>query len=127
MTSLPPRARVLTAVVVLSNVAGNALLSMGMKNAPSVVSAIISPAVIIGVALLILWMLSRVALMSWADLSYVLPVTALGYVLTTAVGAALLHEHVTATRWIATLLIVLGTVLAGITAPKTTPERRDQL
>jgi drug/metabolite transporter (DMT)-like permease len=62
-------------------------------------------------------------LLSWADLSFVLPVTAVGYVLTTAVGVWLLNEHVTLSRWAATGLIVLGTVLAGSTRAKTTPER----
>ena len=40
-------------------------------------------------SLLILWMLSRMTLLSWADLTYVLPVTALGYVLTVLMGRVL--------------------------------------
>ena len=34
-----------------------------------------------GIGLLILWLLTRMALISWADLSFVLPVTSIGYVL----------------------------------------------
>ena len=48
----------------------------------------------LGVLLMILWMLSRMALLSWADLSYVLPVTAIGYVLVALVGKALLDEQI---------------------------------
>ena len=39
------------------------------------IKAIFNPWVLVGIALLILWTLSRMALLSWADLSYVLPVT----------------------------------------------------
>ena len=76
---MTPRAWLLTAFVVVSNVAGNLLLSMGMKGANAAFA-------VIGVALLILWTLSRMTLMSWADLSYILPVTAVGYILTALAG-----------------------------------------
>lgn len=124
MKSFPTRARVLTVCVVLTNVAGNALLSSGVKNAPGVAGLLLNPAFVAGVALLALWTVSRTALMSWADLSYVLPVTAIGYALTTAAGAWLLQEQVTVMRWAATALIVAGTILAGTTRPKTVPEQR---
>jgi drug/metabolite transporter (DMT)-like permease len=117
MKSFPVRAQFLTLLVVVTNVAGNALLSAGVKQ-----SAVLP--VIAGVALLALWTVSRATLLSWADLSFVLPVTAVGYVLTTAAGVWFLNEHVTMTRWAATGLIVAGTALAGSTSAKTTPERR---
>ncbi|MBC8167501.1 MAG: hypothetical protein H7Y20_16725 [Bryobacteraceae bacterium] len=119
MRSLPVRAQALTAVVVLSNLAGNALLSFGLKGRDEF-TALVSPSVLCGVALLALWTVTRASLMSWADLSYVLPVTAIGYVLTAVVGSAFLHEQVTWIRWAATLLIVAGIILAGTTSPKTT-------
>lgn len=108
----------LTVLVVIANVAGNAFLSAGVKSAAVVPIGI-------GVVLLALWTVSRTTLLSWADLSFVLPVTAVGYVLTTAVGAWFLNERVTPARWAATGLIVAGTVLAGSTRAKTTPERHD--
>ena len=116
MRAFPLRAQLLTILVIVTNVAGNAFLSAGVK------SSTVMP-IALGVALLALWTVSRTTLMSWADLSFVLPVTAAGYVLTTAVGAWFLNEHVTPARWAATGLIVIGTVLAGTTRPKTTPER----
>ena len=116
MKGFPRRAQLLTLLVVVTNVAGNALLSAGVKQAATL-------PVIAGVALLALWTVSRTTLLSWADLSFVLPVTAVGYVLTTAVGVWFLNENVTVGRWAATGLIVAGTVLAGSTRPKTTPER----
>ena len=50
------------------------------------ITALFQPWVALGVVLLILWMLSRMALLSWADLSYVLPVTSIGYVLVALAG-----------------------------------------
>ena len=43
----------------------------------------------LGVALLIVWTLTHMALLSWADLSYVMPVTAIGYVVTAFAGTIL--------------------------------------
>jgi drug/metabolite transporter (DMT)-like permease len=115
-------------IVVLSNALGNLLLSWGLKHDPGelglspldYIAAIFNPWVIGGVALLILWLLSRMALLSWADLSYVLPVTAMGYVASLVLARIFLHEHVTPLRWTGTLLIVLGIAVVARTAPKTT-------
>ena len=52
--------------------------------------------VLLGVSLLILWLLSRMALMSWADLSFVLPITSIGYVLSALVGKFFLAENISA-------------------------------
>jgi uncharacterized membrane protein len=112
---MSPRARLLTAVVILSNVAGNLLLSLGLKSP----SGALSPLVFAGVALLILWTLSRMTLMSWADLSYILPITAIGYVLSAVAGKLFLDEQISAMRWSGTLLIVAGIVLVGRTRAET--------
>jgi uncharacterized membrane protein len=111
-------------VVVLSNVFGNFFLKLGMPavlpTPLSYITALFRPAVAFGVALLILWMLSRMALLSWADLSYVLPVTAIGYVLVALAGKLLLHEAVTQRRWAGIVLIVTGVALvSGGTHPQT--------
>jgi drug/metabolite transporter (DMT)-like permease len=60
------------------------------------------------------------ALLSWADLTYVLPVTALGYVLTVLAGRVLLAEQVSGQRWAGTLMIVAGVSLVGRTPIRTT-------
>lgn len=115
------------AIVILSNAFGNFALDRGMRNRVTntpfdYVIAIFTPWVMIGISLLILWMLSRMALLSWADLSYVLPVTSLGYVANTLVGRFFLHEQITASRWAGTLLIVAGTMLVGAGSPHTKGE-----
>lgn len=110
---------VVTAVVVLSNAAGNLLLSLGMKSP----AGVLSPWVAGGIGLLIFWTLTRMALLSWADLSFVLPVTAVGYPLSAFAGYLFLNEQITPQRWAGTALIVAGAVLVGLTAPAGERER----
>jgi uncharacterized membrane protein len=77
------------------------------------------PAVEAGIFLLILWFLSRMTLLSWADLSFVLPLTSLGYVLAAVFGKVFLKEVVSGTHWVGTGLIFLGTTVVGTTDTKT--------
>jgi len=126
---LRAKTRLFTAIVVVSNVAGNSALTHGMKqlgdigNSPlALIGALFHPWVALGVALLILWTLTHMALLSWADLSYVLPVTAIGYVLTALSGEYLLGETVTMEHWVGILLITAGVTLVGLTAPATATE-----
>jgi len=79
-----------------------------------------NPAVAAGIAMLIVAMLTRLALLSLADLSFVLPMTAVGYVVAALFGRVFLHEDVTPQRWAGTLLIFVGVALVGSTAQKTT-------
>jgi uncharacterized membrane protein len=114
-------------VVVLSNVFGNFAMKRGMPpeldSPQAFIFALFRPWVALGVGLLILWMLSRMALLSWADLSYVLPVTSIGYVLVAIVGKVLLNEQITAQRWAGIALIMAGVALVGGSTPQTSPEK----
>ncbi len=85
----------------------------------SFVLVVFNPWVLVGITLLAGWVLSRMALLSWADLSYVIPVTSVGFVLNAVMGAVFLGEAISSLRWLGTLCIVGGTVLVGLTAPKT--------
>lgn len=117
-----PATLLLLAAVILSNVAGNFILTLGMKSAPpeaGPVSALWHPLVIAGIILLICWTLLRMKLLGIADLSFVLPVTAVGYVLNAVAGAVLLQEQVSPQRWAGTLLIVAGAALTARTAAST--------
>jgi uncharacterized membrane protein len=118
------KTRVFTVIVVLSNAFGNLSLAWGMRHRTTTsvvdyIAAIFSPWVMLGISLLILWLLSRMALLSWADLSYVIPVTAIGYVASAIIGRYFLNEQITPQRWAGTLLIVAGTVLVGRGSPHT--------
>jgi drug/metabolite transporter (DMT)-like permease len=115
-------------VVVLSNVFGNFAMKRGMpaelETPLAFILALFRPWVAFGVALLILWMLSRMALLSWADLSYVLPVTSVGYVLVALVGKFLLNEQISPQRWAGIALIMAGVALVGGGAPQSATEER---
>ncbi len=121
------KTRLFAAIVILSNAFGNFFLTWGMKhrgqaltNSPlSYIQAIFSPWVAVGIVLLILWLLTRMALLSWADLSYVLPVTAFGYVASALMGHFFLGELITPGRWLGTLLIIAGIILVGLSQPRT--------
>jgi len=63
--------------------------------------------------------------LSWADLTYVLPATSLGYVLLALIARFLLHEQVTTTRWLGIALISAGVgfVTQGPALTPRAPER----
>jgi uncharacterized membrane protein len=118
----------LTCAVITLNAFGNLALAAGMKhrellgiNPIGYISALFDPLVAAGVGLLILWLLTRMALMSWADLSFVVPVTAAGYVLSAILGRAFLGEQVGLDQWLGMALILAGSVLVGTTSHKTPP------
>jgi len=127
MSSLRVKTWIVAAVVVLANVLGNSCLSWGMKQrGPRLiafldyVAALFTPWVVLGISLLLLWLAARMALLSWADLSFVAPVTAVGYALAAVAGRFLLGEHVSPQRWAGALLIAAGTALVGSTSIRTT-------
>ena len=113
-----------TAVVLLlallAQAGGNVCLSQGMRQmsaasqlgSPAIVALLLwglaSPTIWLGMGLLGVFFGLHAAALSWADLSVVLPATALGYVLNVACGAYVLHETVTPARWAGVLLIGLG-------------------
>jgi uncharacterized membrane protein len=126
--ALQLKTRIFTTIVVVTNVLGNSFLSRGMQSVGELLSlsplpyirALFNPWVAVGVSLLIVWLLSHMALLSWADLSYVLPMTSIAYVLVALVGRFLLNEHVSPARWVGVTLIMAGVALVGHTAPRTT-------
>ncbi|MDE3195827.1 MAG: EamA family transporter [Acidobacteriota bacterium] len=112
------------AISVVSNVAGNSALTHGMtllgpigSTPADLIGALFHPWVALGVALLIVWTFAHMALLSWADLSYVMPVTAIGYVVTAFAGKFFLGEIVSPQRWAGIVLITIGVTLVGRTAP----------
>jgi drug/metabolite transporter (DMT)-like permease len=121
---------VCAAVVVVCNVFGNFFLKRGMPDELATpleyITVLFRPWVALGVVLLITWLLSRMTLLSWADLSYVLPVTSIGYVLVAIVGKVLLNEQITVKRWSGIVMIMAGVALvSGGTPPQTTRPKPD--
>jgi drug/metabolite transporter (DMT)-like permease len=121
------KTRIFLFLVILSQPLGNLALTMGMKHRElasplDYLEAIFSPYVAMGIVLLIVWLLSRMALLSWADLSYILPLTAVGYIATAIIGRFILNEQISWMRWSGTLLIVAGTSLVSMTGTQTSLE-----
>lgn len=112
---------------------GNLSLALGMKRLPDgsaanpllYLRAIVDPFVLAGILLLILALLTRMVLLSLADLSFILPVTAVGYVLAAVLGRYVLHETITDRRWMGTVLICIGAALVSSNPrTKTAPRAR---
>src|SRR5436190_21729501 len=122
------KTRILVLLVIVTNVLGNVSLSRGMHQVGRIVSAspldyvraFANPWTAAGIAILIVWMLSDLALLSRADLSFVLPVTASAYILVALVGHFFLHDHISWERWAGILLITGGVILAEETPARTT-------
>ena len=96
--------------------AGDSMLSHGMKQSGSislnhlqgVIYAVLNPWVAIGILLLLAFFATYMTALSWADLTYVLPATSLGYVMLALVARFVLHEHVSPLRWLGIALITGG-------------------
>lgn len=102
--------------VVLFGSLGDVALSRGMKdlgavslsNLPELFYAIFTPWVGVGIVLLLAFMAAYMTALSWADLTYVLPATAMGYIIMALLANFFLHENITPTRWAGIVLISLG-------------------
>lgn len=127
------RNQLLILVVILSNVIGNVALGHGMRQTGAIISAspldyikaFGQPWTVIGVVVLAGWMISNLALLSRADLSFVLPVTAGGYVLIALAGRFWLGEHISGLRWVGIAAIAVGVILAEETPSRTTNGGRE--
>ena len=106
---------VLVGVAVFGSV-GDSLLSRGMKDIgaislthlQSLIAALSNLWVVGGILLLIGFFAAYMTALSWADLTYVLPATSIGYVIIALIAKFVLHEQVTTARWIGILLITSG-------------------
>jgi drug/metabolite transporter (DMT)-like permease len=125
---------VLAGVAVFATV-GDSFLARGMKglgnvnislhNLSGLLLAIVNPWVAFGILLLLAFFSCYMVALSWADLTYVLPATSLGYVLVALVAHFGFHEIISWTRWLGIGLITCGVgfVAAG---PAVTPSRQGE-
>jgi drug/metabolite transporter (DMT)-like permease len=95
---------------------GDTCLSRGMtKLAPislahpvTLIAAVFTPWIALGIALLIGFFASYLTALSWADLTFVLPATAFGNVIVALFARFWLHEAISLERWAGIALITLG-------------------
>lgn len=106
----------LLALIVLGSTFGDVYLAKGMKQIGAIslsrwhdlLFAPFNPYVAFGILLLMMFYISYLASLSWADLSYIMPATTFGYVLTALLAHFMLGEHIPLTRWIGILMITAG-------------------
>ncbi len=118
-------------MVVFSSL-GNVLLGKGMKQvgeihdfnpgalAPVFMKVFTNGSIWLGIASLLIFLISYLLLLSWADFSYVQPASAIGYALVAVMGYFILGEFVSPMRWTGVLFICAGVALVSWTDPRTT-------
>ena len=95
---------------------GDTLLSRGMRQVGEihlrefgkVITAVANPWVAVGILCLIVFFGSYLASLSWADLTFVLPATAIGYVVLALLSRFFLHEQISIARWAGIAMITAG-------------------
>lgn len=118
-------------LAIFAQATGNIFLSKGMRYVASAgqmgdstsflifARAVESPAIGVGTALLVLFLLLFAATLSWADLSFVLPASSFGYVVNVAFAHYFLNEPVSPARWVGTGLISIGVILISRSGTRT--------
>jgi drug/metabolite transporter (DMT)-like permease len=105
---------------------GEGLLKMGMtrigaENLSGVrlfLRAASTPQVLVGTLLMAVYFGLYLLALSWADFSFVLPLTAASYLFGALFARFILHEDVSPVRWIGNLLIMSGVAVVGIGSRK---------
>jgi drug/metabolite transporter (DMT)-like permease len=95
---------------------GDTFLSRGMTSLPAItlahpltlITAVFTPWIVLGIALLIGFFACYLTALSWADLTYVLPATAFGNVIVALLARFWLHDPISLQRWAGIVLITVG-------------------
>jgi len=119
-------------VMVVTGPLGNVLLGKGMKHVGAVViwppsqllhtSLLVfaSPSIWLGIFSLMLFFVSYMLVLSWADYSFVQPASSLAYGVVALLSYLILGETVSPLRWLGIAIICLGVFVISHTAPRTT-------
>jgi drug/metabolite transporter (DMT)-like permease len=113
---LSPRQYMVLGLVAVSAPLGDTFLSRGMTQLPAItlshpstlIAAVFTPWIALGIAMLIGFFASYLTALSWADLTYVLPATAFGNVIVALLSRFWLHEAISLQRWAGIVLITVG-------------------
>ncbi len=115
------------AAVTLTASVGDTMLSRGMAQVGRVDvhhlgllwHALFNGYVVAGIVLLIGFFSSYMTALSWADLTFVMPATAFGYVVVALLSRVWLHEQLSPYRWAGIALIVCAVGFVAGGPPKT--------
>jgi drug/metabolite transporter (DMT)-like permease len=121
-------------IAICAQTLGDVCLTKGMKSIGEVntldpvelfntgLQIFTNPMVWLGILLLGIFFGLYLAALSWADLSFVLPITAFGYTLNAFMSWRLLGERVSPARWIGTIIICVGVAVVSRTEQRTTSQ-----
>ena len=122
-------------LMILFSPLGNVSLSKGMKTIGPIalhspadflrvgIQIFHSPFIWLGVLLLLLFFVSYLLVLSWADYSFVQPAGSIAYAVVALWAHFLLHEPISPTRWAGVCVICLGVLIVGHTSPRTTEQK----
>lgn len=114
------------AVIVLADTAADVFLTKGMRQIGEVTCfaprefliiaarALSNHHVLASMAFMALHLTGFLIVLSWADLSFVFPATAMVYVVGTLAAKFILGETISVQRWAGTMLVCLGVGLVSI-------------
>jgi transporter family protein len=126
MVALQAKIIATTLVSVLAQELANLALSRGLRiDSPPTLKARIlrtltEPMIWLAVACLTVNWFLWLGVLSWANLSFVIPITASSYLINALLVGPVLGEHVSRGRWLGTLIIFVG-VMVIVLEPGTTP------
>src|SRR5438045_2447179 len=80
----------------------------------AILRTIRNPYSIVGVVCLAVSFFSFISLLSYADLSFVVPLTAVSYITNTLGARFFLRERISKERWMGTLLVAFGVSLVSL-------------
>lgn len=119
-------------IAICAQTLGDVFLTKGMKSIGEIntldpaklfqigVQVFSTPYIWLGILILSIFFGLYLVALSWADLSFVLPVTAFGYAMNAFMAWKLLGEHVSPMRWLGTLIICFGVAVVAPTEQRTT-------
>lgn len=123
---------IILVIAICTQTLGDVCLTRGMKSIGEVntldpgelfhigLQVFTTPYIWLGIFILCIFFGLYLIALSWADLSFVLPVTAFGYVLNAFMSWRLLGEQVSLVRWIGTVVICIGVAVVSKTEQRTT-------
>ena len=114
------------ALVVLGGSVGDVFITKGMKEIGEIATlngrellriagrTLRNRWFLVGVFFMAVSFFSFLAVLSWADLSLVLPATSISFVITTIGAKFLLQERISLNRWVGIVLVCIGVALISL-------------
>jgi transporter family protein len=116
----------LLAIIILAGALGDVYIAKGMKQVGEIRTLrlrelawlgrrmVSNMAFLLGLLAMIAGFLAFLVVLSWADLSFIIPATSLNFVLATLGAKVILKENINRLRWLGTVLVGLGVALVSL-------------